>query len=184
MIPLALDPLHLASILTGKGQAAVRRLAFLRDGGADPLVFGCDDDIELKSLAGNRWTGRLLEDSDIQSVRLLFVAGLDEDRSAELAGLARANRVLVNVEDVVPLCDFHVPSLVRRGDLLLTVSTSGRSPGLARMIRRKLEALFPPVWNTRLTEIAQLRDRLRKNGAPASRVSSETEALVAGKGWL
>lgn len=184
MIPLALDPSCLPSILAGHGSLAIRRLAFLRDNGADPLVFGHPDDGELAALAGKRWHGRPVELSDLQSARLLFVAGLDDETSRALADLARTNRVLVNVEDVVPLCDFHVPSLLRRGDLLMTVSTGGRSPALARMIRRKLESQFSPVWNTRLTEIAQLRDRLRKNGASAPDVSAETEAYVSGKGWL
>ena len=48
---------------------------------------------------------------------------------------ARAGGVLVNVEDVIGWCDFHNPSIVRRGDLLLTVSTGGQSPGLAARIR-------------------------------------------------
>jgi len=56
--------------------------------------------------------------------------------------MARNAGALVNIEDAKPLCDFHVPSLVRRGDLVMTVSTAGRSPGLARRLRRHLEKLF------------------------------------------
>ncbi len=62
--------------------------------------------------------------------------------SARLAQLARDAGVLVNVEDVPDLCDFHVPAAVRRGDLLLTVSTGGRAPGLSRILREWLETPF------------------------------------------
>ena len=68
-------------------------------------------------------------DDDPGPLQLLFVAGLPEGEARHLAGRARALGVLVNVEDVLPLCDFHVPAMVRRGDLLLTASTGGAVPG-------------------------------------------------------
>ena len=52
--------------------------------------------------------------------------------------------MLVNVEDRPALCDFHSVAEVRRGDLLLTVSTGGASPGLAARIRARLAAEFGP----------------------------------------
>ncbi len=62
--------------------------------------------------------------------------------------------MLVNVEDVLPLCDFHVPAVVRRGDLLLTASTGGAAPGLARALREWLAQNFGPEWTDRLKDIS------------------------------
>ena len=73
---------------------------------------------------------------------------------------------LVNVEDVKPWCDFHNPALVRRGDLLLTVSTNGRSPGLAARIRRQLAATFGAEWADRLSTIGRKRDAWKQRPRP------------------
>ena len=116
-------------------------------------------------------------------LHILFVAGLDETRSRELAGTAHLAGRMVNVEDVPALCDFHVPAQVRRGDLLLTVSTGGRSPGLAHALRQDLERRFGPEWADRLGEIADLRAQWRAAGIDANAVSERTQALLAERGW-
>ena len=59
---------------------------------------------------------------------------------------ARSANVLVNVEDVLPLCDFHTPAVLRRGQLTLAAGTGGASPAVARAARERLEAAFPESW--------------------------------------
>lgn len=184
MIPLALDPARVRVALAGQGPLARRRLSQLRDAGADPAVFSPSPDADFTEFAGAGLVRSLPADADLTGVRVLFVAGLEDAEASALAERARALGILVNVEDVIPLCDFHVPSLVRRGDLLLTVSTGGKSPALAQMVREKLEALFPAAWAERLAEIAALRDRLRAEGAPGPAILRATRDFVAGKGWL
>jgi len=82
--------------------------------------------------------------------------------------MAREQGILVNVEDVPELCDFHVPATIRRGDLLLTVSTGGKAPGLAKLIREWLEKKLGLEWSDRLHELAQARARWRGEGARAA----------------
>lgn len=184
MIPVALDPARLRIALAGQGPLAQRRLAQLRDGGARPAVFSPNPDGELAALAGDRLTRGLPSDCDLADLSVLFVVGLEPDVAEPLAARARALRILVNVEDVIPLCDFHAPSVVRRGDLLLTISTGGKSPALAQLVRERLEALFPAEWAERLAEIAALRDRLRAGGAKGGEVIRATRDFILGKGWL
>jgi precorrin-2 dehydrogenase/sirohydrochlorin ferrochelatase len=121
---------------------------------------------------------------DLAELSVLFVAGLERDLAGKLASAARAGGILVNVEDVPELCDFHVPAAVRRGDLLVTVSTGGRAPGLARALRANLEIRFGPEWDERVNEVANLRGALRGLGAGPQDVSERTQAFVAEKGWL
>ena len=135
MIPLALDPAQVVIALAGNGPLAVRRLTQLREGGADPQVFSPEPDGELAALAGDRLVRALPDAGELDKIGVLYVMGLGTEVETALAGLARQRRVLVNVEDVIPLCDFHSPSVVRRGDLVMTISTGGRSPTLASLLR-------------------------------------------------
>jgi siroheme synthase-like protein len=75
---------------------------------------------------------------------------------------AREKKVPVNVVDNPGLSDFIVPSIVRRGNLTLAVSTAGSSPALARRIRRKLEQEFGTEYATLTRLVAEVRASLKK----------------------
>jgi precorrin-2 dehydrogenase/sirohydrochlorin ferrochelatase len=88
------------------------------------------------------------------------------------------------VEDVLPLCDFHVPAIVRRGDLLLTASTGGQVPGLARALRESLADQFGPEWSVRLKELGMARAKWRSEGLTPGEVSQHVRELIVRMGWL
>jgi precorrin-2 dehydrogenase / sirohydrochlorin ferrochelatase len=96
--------------------------------------------------------------------RLVIVATDDPTVNAQVAADADAAGVWVNAADDVANCTFTLPARVRRGDLLLTVSTGGRSPGLASWTRKRLEDEFGPEWATLLDILAEARDELRESG--------------------
>ena len=182
MIPIALDTGTLPAAVAGRGPAALRRLLALRTGGArDPLLFCDQPDRDTHRVAGSALRNRLPGRSDLAEVRSLWIAGLPDDRAAELAALARSERVLVNVEDRPEFCDFHNVAEVRRGDLLLTVSTGGASPSLAARIRARLAADYGPEWGDRLAKLRDARSAWRRNGED---VAAQTDALLQANGWL
>ena len=74
---------------------------------------------------------------------------------------AEARGMLVNVVDVPPLCNFIVPSIVRRGELAVAVSTGGASPVVAKHIRRDLEERYGPEWEALVALLRDLRDDLK-----------------------
>jgi precorrin-2 dehydrogenase/sirohydrochlorin ferrochelatase len=184
-VPLALDLALLPVALVGGGAALLKRLTLL-DSEAVPglTIYAPDPDPVLIAAAGKRLVARLPNDGEIAALRVLFVAGLDPDLSAGLAALARAHRVLVNVEDMLPLCDFHVPAILRRGDLALSISTGGASPTLARRLKSWLAELLPESWADRIARITALRQELRATGATPAEVMAATDALIAEEGWL
>lgn len=167
MLPIVLDEAAVSVGLVGAGEALERRRTMLAEAGVTPKVLSSDSDA-----------------SALKGLRLLFVAGLDKALSERLAKLARAQSVLVNVEDVPALCDFHVPAAVRRGDLIVTVSTNGKAPGLARLVREWLEHKLGEEWSGRLRELANSRAAWRSQGHPPSEVSQKMRDYVRERDWL
>jgi precorrin-2 dehydrogenase/sirohydrochlorin ferrochelatase len=153
--------------LAGQGEALARRAALLAEAGVEARLLSSD-----------------ASDAVLEPLQLLFVAGLPEGEARLLAARARDLGVLVNVEDVLPLCDFHVPAIVRRGDLLVTASTGGTVPGLSRRLREWLADAFGPEWTERLSDLAAQRARWRSAGVSPAEVSRKVRALVDEKGWL
>jgi len=186
MLPIMLDLARGPVVLYGSGPAAVRRLRLLEAAGARDLKVypGASPDAELVEAAGARITGSVPDDDVIASALVMFVAGLPDREAERVATVARAAGVLVNVEDRTAWCDFHTPSLVRRGDLVIAVSTGGKSPGLARRIRERLEREFGPEWAERLDRIASARLRWRAEGADMSLVARRTNEMIEKEDWL
>ena len=70
---------------------------------------------------------------------------------------AVANDILCNAVDDPPFCDFYFPSVVRRGDLQIAISTAGASPALAQRLRKEINAQLPPDAGDWLTDLGNLR---------------------------
>lgn len=171
MLPLILDLSLAKVVLIGEGKAFSKRLALLTESG-NGTDFAIYTDGKRPALAV------------LQAAQVVFVAGLDEAENAEIAAIVRGSGGLLNVEDVKTLCDFHMPSIVRRGSLMLTVSTGGKAPGLARRLRRTLENMFGPEWAGRLSELAEQRDDWRRQDLGTAEIGRRTDFFVEEKGWL
>ena len=78
---------------------------------------------------------------------------------------AQAARILVNAVDDPPLCDFYFPSVVRRGDLQIAISTAGASPALAQRLRREIDAQLPLDTGEWLAELGNLRREILQREA-------------------
>jgi precorrin-2 dehydrogenase/sirohydrochlorin ferrochelatase len=185
MIPIVVDPKQSALALIGRGQAAERRLELLLAGGAQQIaVFSDAPSPRLAELSAHRLRRRRPGAAELARFALLWIADLPIAEAAPLARAARAGGCLVNVEDVVAFCDFHNPSQVRRGDLLLTVSTAGKSPGLAARIRAQLARAFGPEWAERLEQIGHQRNAWRREARSLEDLARLTNAAIDANGWL
>lgn len=185
MIPIALDPTMVPLAVIGRGDPALRRFRLLLSGGAREVTLFCDTPTPaLEAAAGPRLQRRLPDRDAIAPYRVVWIAGLPEVLAADLARTVRDVGALANVEDVKPFCDFHSVAEVRRGDLLLTVSTGGQSPGLAAQIRRHLERSIDADWAQRVTVLGAWRAEWRARGLSASEVAQLTEAALEREGWL
>jgi precorrin-2 dehydrogenase/sirohydrochlorin ferrochelatase len=180
MLPIAINPVSARIGLAGAGAPASRRLVALRAAVVTPVLFAAD-----AVLGGEAGALPLGPDAGaLAGLHLLYIAGLDATHYMGLAQAARDAGVLVNVEDVPELCDFYSVAEIRRGDLLLTVSTGGAAPGLAGVIRQALEDWFPPVWAARVEEIKALRQGWRAERMPMAEAARRIAAIVAERCWL
>ena len=86
---------------------------------------------------------RDFEPADLDNAALLFVA--DHGPAGEVAAIeARRRGIPVNVVDVPERCDFYTPSIVDRAPLTVAISTEGKAPVLARLVRARIEAMLSP----------------------------------------
>ena len=94
---------------------------------------------------------------DLEGAFLVVVATNSRSLNERVYREAQRRGVLCNVVDVPDLCDFFYPSVVRRGDLQIAVSTAGQSPSLAQKIRQQLEKQFGAGYAAWVAELGETR---------------------------
>jgi precorrin-2 dehydrogenase len=157
-------------LVVGGGRVALDKVDGLLAAGAEVTVVAPDVDADLATRDGLTIERRRYEAGEVAGYRLAIVATDDPAVNAAVAADAEAAGVWVNAADDPANCSFTLPARVRRGDLLLTVSTGGRSPALAAWTRRRLEAEFGPEWEVLLDLVAEARDEVRDGGRSAEEV--------------
>jgi len=105
---------------------------------------------------------RLYVKGDIEGFDIVVVATDTIPLHKEIFEESRSSRVLVNSVDDTAYCDFIFPSYVKRGDLTISISTSGASPALAKRLRAYIEKLIPSNMQIFLQEMKALRKTMPK----------------------
>lgn len=167
MFPIALNVRKMPIVLVGNSKAVARRLVLLDQAGASEnvKVFADAPCKPLVKIAKQRLNQKWPLQDDINGMALVLGADLEEAQEKQLEAMARKANALLNIEDRRQYCDFYFASIVRRGDLVFSVNTNGKSPALAMRMRKKLKELFPAVWGKRLEELAALRSAWKRDGA-------------------
>ncbi len=147
-------------LVVGGGDVAARKIEMLVSCGAKVKVVAPEIDHSLKPLLENGSVNHLkgeYEKSQIDGV-VLVIAGTDNEAvNRAVYEDASSKGVPVNVVDVPDLCSFIVPSVVERGDLLIAISTSGKSPAFSKQIRKELQKKFGPEYAEMLKLMGEVR---------------------------
>lgn len=180
MFPIALNVKKLPIALVGNSKSVARRLVLLDQAGASEnvTVFAENPCKSLQKIAQNRLVRTWPELEDVRGSALILGADLNEAQEKALEKLAREVNALLNIEDRRLYCDFYFASIVRRGDLVFSVNTNGKSPALAMRMRKKLKALFPAIWGKRLDELAALRAKWKQEGASFDEVLEKSNNKI------
>ena len=165
--PLFLEMKGRPCLVIGGGQVAQRKVEGLLAAGASVTVVSPDLTAELDVLKSKRrieHRQRDYQSNDLKGFDIVVAATDDKATNARVANDARAGRVLVNAVDDPDSCDFILPSVVRRGEVVLAISTGGLSPALARRLREELEAYLSDDFAPLVELLAEVRGDLRARG--------------------
>jgi siroheme synthase-like protein len=167
--PVYLDLFKKSCLVLGGGAPAADKARHLAEAGADVTVIATEFVDDLVQMGGRhevRLLAREFTEPDLDGVSLVIDASGNDPQGVRVAAAARRRKILVNVLDRVPLCDFIAPAVVRRGPLQVAISTAGRSPFMASYLRRLLETTLGPEYGELVELVGALRDRLRAEGLP------------------
>ncbi|MEC4686113.1 MAG: bifunctional precorrin-2 dehydrogenase/sirohydrochlorin ferrochelatase [Nitrospirota bacterium] len=154
-------------IVIGGGEVAERKVLTLLEAGASVTVISPE---LTERLAGLKRAGQIehiqrrYQEGDLTGAFIVIAATSAMDVNRKVSG--DAGNIPVNVVDVPDLCTFIVPSVVKRGELTIAVSTSGASPALSRSIREELEDLYTKEAGDLLQHIAGIRKTLMESDIP------------------
>jgi len=178
MVNLALE--GRPALVVGGGKVALRKAQDLLAAKARVTVVAPDPCPEVRALAlQDRVAGiwRAYNSQDLEGAAVVIAATADEQVNARVAADAQAARVPVNVVDRPALCTFTVPATVRRGDLTIAVTTEGRAPALAGVLREELETHYGPEYAELVDLFADLRAQMLGAGWTGARIRAAMREL-------
>jgi len=162
--PIYLNLRGKRALVIGGGPVAERKVASLLDSGASILVVSPQATERLAALAHAgliQWRSRAYASGDCGGAHLVFAATDDPAVTAAVFQECREAGVLINAADEPELCDFIMPAVVRRGDLIVAISTGGASPALAATLRRRLSQVIGAEYGRLLTLMSKVRPEIR-----------------------
>ena len=171
-------------LVVGGGRVAARKAAQLLAYGAELLVVAKAVCPAMWQLAGHiRLQLRPARVEDADGMDLVICASDDRRLHEELTAFCRERRIWVNVADDSGGSSFLFPGLVRQGDVVLGITTGGKSPAATRYLRRELEGCLPPFFGGLVERLGVLRDQVKELiPDPRERERRFTELLMAGIG--
>ncbi|HHQ4687974.1 siroheme synthase CysG [Aeromonas veronii] len=151
-------------LLVGGGEVAERKARLLLDAGAQLTVVAPELDPELAELAANgsiEWLAGEFASEQLAGKWLVVAATDRREVNALVYQSANQARIFANVVDDPKRSSFIMPSIIDRSPLMVAISSGGKAPVLARLLREKLEALLPQHLGAVATFAGSLRDRVK-----------------------
>jgi len=175
--PLMLKVKGEPCLVVGGGSVALQKARALRRAGATVTVVSPMFTPALERLRVRR-IPRRFRAGDVAG-RVLVIAATDDPKvNRAVFDACRKRAIPVNVADVPELCSFIVPSVLRRGPVVVAVSTGGQSPSLAKSLRRRIEALLPASIGRTAVRLGRERRRILRALPPSPARTRLLKGLV------
>jgi len=174
---MSLYPIHLhlegrTCVVIGGGQVAERKVSGLRAAGAKIRLVSPIATPKLQEIADSgeaEWRREPYQNQHLDGAFLVMACTDNRAVNAAVTADAQARNIFVLCADAPDAGSFISPTVIRRGDLLLTVSTGGGSPTLAAVLREQLENEFGPEWAALTALISEMREIVKTNSDEAGR---------------
>lgn len=164
LLPIMLKVKGKRCVVVGGGEVAAQKVKQLLDCEASVIVVSPELCPELKELAKQgriQWLKIQYEPTVLDGAFLVFSCTDDNQVNKRVSNDCGARNIFCNVVDVPELCDFYMPSVLRRGELVIAVSTSGNSPALARKLRLFLEGVVGDEFGLLVEILGEMKDKMR-----------------------
>ena len=179
--PILVELQRKKALVVGGGKVAQRKIETLLECGAFVQVVARELTTELEQLRSRRkieFLGGEFSEAYLEGAFLVFAATDDVLLNRRVSQAAQQRGLLVNAVDQPADCNFIVPSVLARGDLLIAVSTSGKSPAFARKVRVELERHFGEEYGLFLSLMGNLRKEILCLGLSQEENKRAFEELV------
>jgi len=161
--PAFIDITGKKCLVIGGGKVAKRKVAMLLRFNAHVVVISPVIEKQLLKLGKEgkiQYFQRTYAEKDLAGTALVFACTNNTTVNSKIRKDAVRKNIPVNVADDPALCDFIVPSIIRKGDLTIAVSTSGTLPLLSKKLRQKIEEIITDVYLSYLTMIGKFRKQM------------------------
>ncbi|MGF1689094.1 siroheme synthase CysG [Photobacterium japonica] len=162
-LPIFADLKRRPCLVVGGNEIAWRKTRMLLKAGADVKVIASTLSPEFQHAIAQQqidYLGETFQPEDLDGIFLAIAATERKALNALVYQSANQRQVLVNVVDDTQRCSFIVPSIVDRSPIIVAVSSSGKAPVLARLVRQQLEALLPHHLGAMADIAGRFRSRL------------------------
>lgn len=147
-------------VVFGGGAEAERKIFELVECGARVVLVAEDATSGLEDAASDQtieWIRRTYREGDLRDAFLTIITETNPEATAPIFREAESEKVLINAMDDIPHCNFVAGSVVRRGNLVVAISTSGAAPAVAVRLRQRLEKELDLAYEALLEILADLR---------------------------
>lgn len=167
LFPIFLKLDQLETLIVGGGNVGLEKLSGLLKSSPGARITIVADRFLLevlhiaKDFPNVRVVQRKFRNRDLSGKDLLILATDDRTLHERIRAVARKRRMIVNVADTPPLCDFYLGSVVTKGNIKIGISTNGKSPTIAKRIREFFEDVVPDNTDELLENMQRIRDRIK-----------------------
>jgi len=164
--PIMLNITNKKCLVIGGGNVAYRKILSLLEFGGTVTAIAPKFIKDIWELSKNNrieLIDRKYQKKDVQNYNLVIVATNDKMLNKEISKECIENNIPVNVVDDKELSTFITPSVIRRGDLTISISTNGKSPLLSKRIREMLENVIVEEFGGLISELSSTRDKLKSS---------------------
>jgi siroheme synthase-like protein len=154
-------------VVVGAGRIAARKIESLLDAGADVTVVApvVGETVRAWATEGRiQLVERPFTEADVEGAWLVITATDDPEVNRAVFVAGEERRIFVNSADDPANCSFTLMSVVRRGDIVVTIGTNGRSPALATYLKDHVRDEMGPEYETLLELLSEAREEMRSGG--------------------